>query len=1252
MVISKWVAGFVISAVLSWPSGAAAQKDTVHFSRVFDTLRPYRIYLPAGYYASERRYPVIYFFHGNQGDEKLYYEGLQQLVDSASVILVAWNGRSVQTDLRPYNIGYHSNINYRVQFKDYFPEFVAHIDSTYRTLNDRGHRGLIGHSMGGFMSFYLAGKYPQMVGAAVSSKGSPEFFVGYPQRHTLYQTRFMFKNLYGVRIRFHNGTGTEELHNLNNEVNAGARREEGLDYTYARYDGVHDIGFPEFRDAFRFVVHAFEHPLGRPERFHHADVYPSFNVWGYDVKSDLHAPGYIDLKGVTKGGMGISTRKWEPHGVTIPGVHIEVRTAPVYAPSTRYTVFDYNVKTGVGSDTVVLSDSEGRVGFTVDGQYHQVGIHEAGGAPEIVFSGHRVNDHGIFLVHERPCHLRLRLLNRGGSAARGLRVTLSTPTAGVRIIDPTIGVGDIYGEQALWLPADFRVIAANAPVKDGSPFRVRFNLVIRDSAGDVWRDEFDAPVFYHVPEFRDIGIDDGDSEIFGSGNGNNIAEPGETIMIYQHSHRTRLYYDDPYIDDERLHDDLQPDKWGDGYSLSSLIHISKDCPPGHKIRFLACYEVKEWRTIKRDVTWGTFTITVGGAAVKGRPFSAAIDRQSFSAAIDRRAMLAEPGGDTSRNGLVFASGFEEPNWRSVWDDYDGNPDSTNQGIANPGPFNLPGNHVMRLHVGPGRGGSDLVKVLPHTYDRLYARWYEYWEPGYDFSAPNHGSGLFAGDRKYLGQSDFRPKGDDFATAWFEPDAAHGGRAYLYTYYRGMFMDCANPEGRCWGDHFPCFIGPGYCTDPAYSARPGKMPPLLRTGKWYCIEMMMDMGKAVDNAAAADGVLDLWIDGVEYGPWDKLWFRTVPGLKLSMLSLSTFFHGRHSAEGVLIDDIAVSEHPFSRHVDGQAALVRPGDERLQVNGRVGFHGDIAEIYWPGSSFTIKCAGPEVRAKLKDEHGFNYFNVIVDDSLVRVLRIDTVEKEYVLATGLSARPHTVELAKRADWFRGKTWFYGFGLAPGASVFPMAAPKRRIEFYGNSITVGAAVEDTRGDSGDSTYTNNYASYGAIAARHYHAGYSCIASSGIGLMVSWGSLIMPELYDRLDPADSSSKWDFSKWTPDIVVINLFQNDCGLVNLPGHPQFKRRFGDKAPSEEAIVEAYRKFAGGIRGRYPGAYILCVLGTMDAVRPGSPWPGYIRKAVRGLHDRRVLIHIFPYKNSPGHPKMAEQRKMAEGLIGFIDGNVRW
>ncbi|HEY4153893.1 MAG TPA: alpha/beta fold hydrolase [Puia sp.] len=590
-----------------------AQEDSRHFSRQFNAWKPYRIYLPADYSTSKKQYPVIYFFHGNQGDEKFQMDGVQQLVNEASVILVAWNGRSVPSDIRPYNVGYHSNINYSIQFKDYFPEFVAYIDSAYRTLSDRRHRALIGHSMGGFMSFLLAGKYPQMVCAAVSSKGSPEFFVGYPNNHTIYNTRFMFKNLYGVRVRFDNGTDGEELHNLNNEVNAGAVREYGLDYSYRTYEGGHIMRPPEFRDAFNFVLDAFKNPLNEPARWQHADLYPDFNVWGYQVNSDLHQPGYIDLKGVTRGGMGIRTKKWEPDGGLIPQVQIKLRTAPVYKPGSDYSLFDYNVTNGVKNNSTVRSDADGRISFTVNGQYHQIGINAENTPPEIVFLTYKVNDKSIFLDHRKECNLKLNLLNRGGTDAKNIKITLSSTAKGVQIGNPVITADRLDKGESKWIPADFKVIASNEVTTDGSPFRVRFNLSITDDKGNHWNDEFDAPVFYDVPEFTDIGIDDGDSEIFGSGNGDNIADPGETVMIYQHSNRTRLYYDDPYIDDERLHDDLQPDKWGDGYAFSSLIHISKDCPIGHKIRFLACYEVKEWKTIKRDVTWGSFTITVGKA---------------------------------------------------------------------------------------------------------------------------------------------------------------------------------------------------------------------------------------------------------------------------------------------------------------------------------------------------------------------------------------------------------------------------------------------------------------------------------------------------------------------------------------------------------------------------------------------------------------------------------------------------------------
>jgi enterochelin esterase-like enzyme len=600
-----------ILCLLTTGVAASSQTDTFHYSNIFKANKPYRIFLPADYFNSSKRYPVIYFFHGNQGDEKFYYDSVQQLINNSSVILVAWNGQSTPADKRPYNTGYHSNINYQVQFKDYFLEFMNHIDSTYRTMSDRMHRALIGHSMGGYMAFFLAGKYPQLIGTAVSSKGSPEFFIGYPENHTLYCTRYMFKNLIGVKLRFDNGTTGEELVNLNTEVHHGARREKELKYTYQAYEGGHNLRYPEFKDAFEFVVSSFKNPLADPPRWHHADIYPNFEVWGYEVRSNLHKPGYIDLKGVTKGGMRIKTQKWQPNGPLIPGVEINIKTAPIYKSNTPYFLFDFNETTGSKQITEVKSDADGRINFSVNHESHQIGIYEKNGPAEIVIIQHKVNGKSIFLEHKKECNLNLQLLNRGGTAGNNIKVKLSSSTEGVFIANPVIEVNELRADKLTWLPVYFKVTAKNKPTTDGSPFMVRFDVSITDSKGNTWKDEFDAPVFYDVPEFTNIGIDDGDSEIFGSGNGNNIADPDETIMIYQDSHRTRLYYDDPYVNGEKLYDELQPDKWGDGYALSSLVHISKDCPIGHKIRFLACYEVKYWKTIKRNVTWGVFTITVG-----------------------------------------------------------------------------------------------------------------------------------------------------------------------------------------------------------------------------------------------------------------------------------------------------------------------------------------------------------------------------------------------------------------------------------------------------------------------------------------------------------------------------------------------------------------------------------------------------------------------------------------------------------------
>jgi len=314
----------------------------------------------------------------------------------------------------------------------------------------------------------------------------------------------------------------------------------------------------------------------------------------------------------------------------------------------------------------------------------------------------------------------------------------------------------------------------------------------------------------------------------------------------------------------------------------------------------------------------------------------------------------------------------------------------------------------------------------------------------------------------------------------------------------------------------------------------------------------------------------------------------------------------------------------------------------------------DLYWPGTSIKLNFEGESIAASIEDENGENYYNVVIDSDSLFVLQPDTTKRYYPLASELPKGKHTIEIFKRTAWDRGKTSFYGFQIKGDARVLPKPLPsKRKMEFYGNSITVGSAVEDTSGkDLLDGAYTNNYLSYAAITARHYSAEYQCVCKGGIGITISWFPLTMPKMYDRLIPTDSNSKWNFSLYRPDIVVVNLFQNDSWLVNRPDRAEFKTNFGDKAPTDEYIINAYQQFVGDIRKQYPHANIICALGNMDATREGSKWMGYIKKAVANLNDKNIYTHFIPFKETPGHPSIKEQEEISNSLIQFIDKNIVW
>jgi len=615
-------------------------EDLLHESKVFGHQKSYRLYLPSGYsnaVDTARRYPVIYFFHGWGGryfmddNAKLEYARIKTLVDKYQVILVMWDGNIEGAEPNPYNIGNREDVKYRVQMKDYFPELVAHIDSSCRTLADRDHRGIIGFSMGGFMSLFLAGEDPGKVCATVSLAGSPELFIGYPTQMTLYPIRYSFKNLQDVDTRMHNGD-TDILHYLNEEVRAGALW-EGKKIDYWTFRGGHRIDLPGetkvFDTAMRFVTEAFKKDHPAPKAWSHYDLYPDFKVWGYEVESDKKEPGFLFLKNVTKEGFGLYTHRWLPSGPALADLRCKVTTGPVYTPGRIYEFVKYAVDSDKYTSGQVRSDAKGQITMELDGGGYEVGITDASakedhgtspGIPGYAVIGYEI-DAGTGLVphtrdgsylHKGRNKLSIRLFRRDGGTAEGgsVRISLSTTDSAVHIMDSSQTVKTLPGARQL--TSGWEIDCSRTAPPHGEPAEIKF--ILRTEASS-FKDDLDIPVWYEAPLFDSIRVDDGikvRDSIFGKGNANGLADAGENILLYQGSHRLRLYTEDRWVlkKQERLADESLPAIWPDGVTFSSVIRIDPRCPDGYPIEFLGSYETKTFNPIERKLHWGRFRVVV------------------------------------------------------------------------------------------------------------------------------------------------------------------------------------------------------------------------------------------------------------------------------------------------------------------------------------------------------------------------------------------------------------------------------------------------------------------------------------------------------------------------------------------------------------------------------------------------------------------------------------------------------------------
>jgi hypothetical protein len=131
--------------------------------------RRVRVYLPDGYEASGRRYPVIYYLHNIFEDERAAFDqhDLRGLLDRAikagvipPVIVVAADFST------PLGGSIYANSPVTGNWRDFMvKDLVPWTDGRFRTLASRDSRGLAGDRMGGHGAIAFGMRHPDVFGA-------------------------------------------------------------------------------------------------------------------------------------------------------------------------------------------------------------------------------------------------------------------------------------------------------------------------------------------------------------------------------------------------------------------------------------------------------------------------------------------------------------------------------------------------------------------------------------------------------------------------------------------------------------------------------------------------------------------------------------------------------------------------------------------------------------------------------------------------------------------------------------------------------------------------------------------------------------------------------------------------------------------------------------------------------------------------------------------------------------------------------
>lgn len=314
------------------------------------------------------------------------------------------------------------------------------------------------------------------------------------------------------------------------------------------------------------------------------------------------------------------------------------------------------------------------------------------------------------------------------------------------------------------------------------------------------------------------------------------------------------------------------------------------------------------------------------------------------------------------------------------------------------------------------------------------------------------------------------------------------------------------------------------------------------------------------------------------------------------------------------------------VEKRTITLGPADNNIRYFGRWDFSNSAQFLsYWGGAYFKVNFTG--TTAKIKVGNNTNYYAKIDNGPWI----------SYTNATGiinltpnsLPSGTHTLTVAQGKDYSYVFN-FQGLILDEDARTTAPAVGTDLIEYIGDSITAG--------------YTDPQANVSGYAwvcseklgAEHTQIAYPGIAlTNGFGLNTNKTGMSVQYFKSQSLAHTSSPEWDFSKYTPQIIVINLGQND-NSTNVP---------------DNTFQSEYISFLTDIRMKCPEAEIF-VMRTFTGVKAAPTIAAVNNRIAAGdvrLHyidtNNWLTLNSTDY-NDGVHPSVSGHNKAANLLASVL------